>query len=251
MSKLYSQLAAVYQAMYQCFINYDEEYDFYSKILLKYQCRSILEIGCGTGNLASRFAKGIFNHAGLDLSDNMLRIARKNNPHSIFYLADMRHFELQTNSEACMITGRTISYLITNKDILDTFHSIHKNLTPSGIICFDFIDADKFIPLIDPAEKITHYAAVKNKKYQRDSYWSVTKLQNGTFDWASVYYEKKGTGQLVKIGEDNSRVRAFYKAELIDFLLKSGFRVKEIMERPSYAFDTIVLVAEKINLHHQ
>ncbi len=251
MSKLYSQLAAVYQAMYQCFINYDEEYDFYSKILLRYQCRSILEIGCGTGNLASRFANGFFNYTGLDLSDDMLRIARKNNPLSVFNNHDMRHFELQLKSEACMITGRTISYLITDKDILDTFHSIHKSLTGSGILCFDFIDADKFIPLIDPAKKITHHANVKHKKYQRDSYWSVTKLQNGTFDWASVYYEKKDSGQLVKIGEDNSTLRAFYKAELINFLQNSGFRVKEIMGRPSYAFDTIVIVAEKINLHDQ
>ena len=251
MTKLYTQLAEVYEAMYKSFINYDEEFDFYSKILLKYQCNKLLEIGCGTGNLACSFTKAGFNYTGLDLSADMLLIAGKNNPHAVFINRDMRDFEEQVKVEACIITGRTISYLITNKEVLDCFNSINKNLTKPGIVCFDFIDADKFMPLIDPKKKMTHKADVKNKKYQRDSFWAVNKLQNGTFDWAAVYYEENETGQLVKIGEDNSTVRAFYKDELIKLLLNSGFQVKEILERPSYAFDTIVIVAEKINLNNQ
>ena len=251
MTKLYTQLAEVYEAMYKSFINYDEEFDFYSKILLKYPCNKLLEIGCGTGNLASSFTKTGFDYTGLDLSADMLLIAEKNNPHAVFINRDMRDFEEQVKFDACIITGRTISYLITNKEVLDCFNSINKNLIKPGIVCFDFIDADKFIPLIDAEKKITHKADVENKKYQRDSFWSVNKLQNGTFDWASAYYEENETGQLVKIGEDNSTIRAFYSGDIINFLQQSGFQIKEIMERPSYAFDTIVIVAEKINLNNQ
>ncbi len=247
MTKLYTQLAEVYEAMYKSFINYDEEFYFYSNILLKYQCAKLLEIGCGTGNLACRFTKAGFNYTGLDLSAAMLLIAQKNNQHAVFINRDMRDFEEQAKFEAAIITGRTISYLNTNKEVLACFNSINKNLIKPGIVCFDFIDADKFIPLIDAEKKITHKADVENKKYQRDSFWSVNTLQNGTFDWAAVYYEADETGQLVKIGEDNSTVRAFYKDELIKLLQQSGFQIKEIMERPSYAFDTIVIVAEKIS----
>lgn len=247
MSNLYTSLAEVYEAMYQSFINYDEEYNFYNGILLKYQCKSVLEIGCGTGNLASRFAKHQFEYVGLDMSDDMLGIAKKNNPGVHFIKGDMRSLDLREQVASCIITGRTVSYLVTDKDIYDTFSAINKNLNAAGIICFDFIDAGKFIPFIDPDKKIIHKANFKNKKYHRDSYWSVNKTQSGAFNWTSVYFEENATGGLMKIGEDNSTVRAFNKDEMINFLQHTGFQIKEIIERPSYAFDTFVIVAEKGN----
>ncbi len=247
MSKLYTQLAEVYQAMYTSFINYDKEYHFYSGLLSKYACKSLLEIGCGTGNLAPFFTKDKFEYIGLDQSDEMIDIATKNNPRNVFIKNDMRNFKLTSIVDACIMTGRTISYLVSNEDVPAAFNSIHYNLTQRGIICFDFIDAERFIPSIDPARKITHRAGNKHKKYLRDSVWSVNKIQPGAFDWAAAYYEEMETGQLVKIADDQSLLRAFYQDELIGFLAQSGFEVKEIINRPSYAFDTIVIVAEKIN----
>jgi 16S rRNA A1518/A1519 N6-dimethyltransferase RsmA/KsgA/DIM1 with predicted DNA glycosylase/AP lyase activity len=37
-----------FDAMYQTFINYDEEYQFYNHLITQ---RTVLEIGSGTGNL--------------------------------------------------------------------------------------------------------------------------------------------------------------------------------------------------------
>jgi hypothetical protein len=48
MSNLYGNLSEVYEAMYQSFINYDEEFSFYNDLLQKYNCKNVLEIGCGT-----------------------------------------------------------------------------------------------------------------------------------------------------------------------------------------------------------
>jgi SAM-dependent methyltransferase len=246
MSNLYGNLSEVYEAMYQSFINYDKEFDFYSGLLRKYNCTSVLEIGCGTGNLASRFIKTDMKYTGLDMSEEMLAIAKKNNPHCQFMPGDMRNFQLPERNDAAIITGRTISYLVPNEDVFTAFASIHKNLKAQGIICFDCIDAAKFIPLIKPEEKIIHKAAFNNKKYHRESYWSVNDGQKGVFDWASFYYEEDDSGQLLKIGEDHSAIRAFYKEDITGFLQNTGFAVKEIIERPSYAFDTFVIVAEKV-----
>jgi SAM-dependent methyltransferase len=245
MAALYKNLTAIYEAMYQSFINYEEEYIFYSTLLTKYNCQSLLEMGCGTGHLASRFIKNNFTYAGLDLSNDMLVIAKKNNPKAIFIQVEMQNFNLQTKVDAGIITGRTISYLISNKDVLDTFTSIHKNLNAPGIVCFDCIDANKFMPLIDPAKTITHKANFENKKYQRNSIWKNNFKDGFTFDWASVYYEENNSGELHKIGEDNSTIRAFTKDEIVLFLQLANFKVKEIIKRPSYAFDTFVIVAQK------
>jgi SAM-dependent methyltransferase len=247
MSNLYTNLSAVYEAMYQSFINYEEEYLFYSGVLTKYNCPSLLEAGCGTGNLASRFIQNNFTYTGLDNSADMLAIAKKNNPAAIFINAAMQNFNLQTKVDACIITGRTISYLQTNEDIISTFNCIGKNLNPSGIICFDCIDASKFIPLIDPAKEIIHTAAFNNKKYRRSSNWQASFTGGFMLNWASVYYEENQEGILNKIGEDHSTIRTFTKDEMLLFLQLTGFTVHEIIERPSYAFDTFVIIAQTTN----
>lgn len=246
MSNLYGNLSEVYEAMYRSFINYDEEFDFYNNLLVKYQCKSVLEIGCGTGNLAGKFVKESIGYAGLDMSADMLVIAKRNNPKCQFVEGDMRSFLLPGKIDAAIITGRTISYLVPDEDVLAAFTAVYKNLKTPGIICFDFIDAAKFIPLIKPEEKIIHKAAFNNKKYHRESYWSVNGGQNGVFDWASFYFEENTAGQLLRIGEDHSTIRAFYKEDVTGFLQNTGFEIKEIITKPSYAFDTFVMVAEKV-----
>lgn len=247
MNKLYNDLSEVYEAMYQSFINYDEEYAFYSQILSKYNCQSVVEIGCGTGHLASKFTENHFIYAGLDISADMLSIAKKNHPQCHFIQADMRNFTLPGKTSAAIITGRTISYLLSNQDVWDALKAINANLAPGGIICFDFINAHTFIPAIQEQKKITHQASVNSKHYQRDSFWKINLLHNWSFDWQSIYFEKKEHGDLLRIGEDNSTIRTFTKGDMVLFLELSGFKIKEINTRASYAFDTFVVVAEKTN----
>jgi SAM-dependent methyltransferase len=247
MSNLYTNLSSVYEAMYQSFIDYEAEYVFYSDILLSYHCESVVEIGCGSGNLANRFTNNGFEYIGMDLSEEMLTLAKTNYPNAVFVKEDMRNFNLLKKFDACIITGRTISYLLTNNDVVDTFTSINENLSINGIVSFDCIDANKFIPQIDPTKKVEHRASFNHKHYQRDSIWKVN-IDNGfCFDWASFYYEKKAQEELIEIGKDNSTIRAFTKDEIVLFLTITGFKVLEIIERPSYAFDTFVIVAQKNN----
>jgi SAM-dependent methyltransferase len=247
MSNLYTNLSAVYEAMYQSFIDYEAEYKFYSNILLKYNCKSLVEIGCGSGNLSIPFKNAGFDYVGIDSSDEMLNLAKIKNPAALFLKEDMRKFELTAKKAAAIITGRTISYMLTDNDVMGTLQTIHKNLNTNGIICFDCIDANKFIPQIDEAKKIIHKARFKNNDYQRDSLWKINPAQRFSFDWASVYYEVNTNGSLLKIGEDHSTIRAFTKDDMALFLKLTGFTIVEIMERPSYAFDTFVIVAKKIN----
>jgi len=173
MNELYSDLAAVYEAMYATFIDYELEYNFYSNILKKWNKKSVLEIGSGTGNLTAYFEKNGFEYYGLDLSEEMLAIAIKKNPNSILMKGDMRSFELKNVVQSILITGRTISYLRTNTDVNATFSSIHDNLEKGGLLCFDFIDASRFIPDIRKGKEVTHEATYKGISYLRRSTWNI------------------------------------------------------------------------------
>jgi SAM-dependent methyltransferase len=203
----------------------------------------VVEIGCGTGNLANRFIEQGFYYTGLDISAEMLAIAKRNNPACNFLQTSMQDFMLPRQLDAAIITGRTISYLLTNKEVMDCLSAIHKNLKAPGIVCFDFIDANAFIPLIKN-DAVLHKAVIGHKKCVRESFWKINLNQSWAFDWHSIFYEETKDGSLHKIGEDNSTIRAFTKDEIILFLQLAGFEIKEILARKVYAFDTYVVVAE-------
>lgn len=45
-------MASVYDKIYQGFIDYSAEYAFYAGICIYYEAKHILELACGSGNLA-------------------------------------------------------------------------------------------------------------------------------------------------------------------------------------------------------
>jgi SAM-dependent methyltransferase len=245
MSSLYRELATVYEAMYHTFIDYKEEFDFYHSILKKHGKNAVVEIGCGTGNLANPFLQAGFEYTGLDLNDEMIDLAKEKAPKAEFMQADMRDFLLEKPAQSIIITARTISYLITNDDVNHTFKSITNNLNRGGILSFDMIDANEFIPMIAKGKEIIHEATSNSINYLRKSIWHPN-LKNGMdFKWHSIFY-KKMEDALLEIGQDNSIIRAFTLNELEIFLKINGFQINEAIKRPSYAFPTYVIVAEKI-----
>ena len=172
MHELYTtNLAKVYDEIYQGFIDYPQEYKFYSNICQKYGALTILEIACGTGNLAPFFMADFKNYIGLDYSEAMLAIARYKNPIAEFVQGDMRKFSIKENLDAILITGRSTSYLISDSDLKATFTSVHSNLKTKGIFIFDCIDSERFMPYIVKNKKIRHESKVNGKVFYRDSEW--------------------------------------------------------------------------------
>jgi SAM-dependent methyltransferase len=246
MQSLYSNgFEHIYDKMYQTFINYKEEYTLYSTIIDKYKATTVLEIGCGTGNLAKFFIASHLSYKGLDLSEDMINLSKNKNPKGDFIQGEITEFTLNKKVDAIIIPGRTTSYLTTNKDIFNALNCISNNLNTGGIISFDFIDATRFFKEIKGGKKIQHSSSIDNNMYNRDSFMKPNKnLDNFMFDWHAIYYNKEN-GISIKITEDNSTVRAFTKEEWELFLELSSFKLLEIIDKKSYAFDTYVIVAQK------
>lgn len=250
MGELYNDLAKVYEAMYKTFMDYETEYQFYSEILEEYDKKNLLEIGSGTGNLAAYFIQNGFNYIGLDLSEDMIAIAKENVPDVEFIAADMSNFQLQKTVSSVIMVGRTISYLLTKQSINSTFANVHNSLETDGIFCFDFIDANQFIPSIAQGKEVVHEASFENVDYLRKSYWSLNLEHGMDFKWDSIYF-KKVNEQLIEIGQDNSVIRTFTLREIGIFLIRHHFKIEKIIEKTSYAFPTYVIVARCLGMAKQ
>ncbi len=245
MANLFSgKMATIFDAMYQTFINYDEEYEFFNRLLQEEKCNTILEIGSGTGNLAMRFCKNNQDYKGLDSSLSMIEIAQEKTRNCTFIHGDMRKFELQNPVDAIIITGRSTSYLINNEDIAETFESVYKNLNPNGILIFDIIDANRFIPFIKKNKTIIHKATYEGINYIRESQWETTPFENFVLDWNAKYYQILENKKEILL-EDISTVRVFTLNEIEIFLYLNNFEILKVIDRKTYAYDTYVIMAKK------
>lgn len=245
MKNIYDNFAAIYEAMYSSFMNYPAEYTYYQNILKKYSCKSLLEIGCGTGNLAALLLQHPYKYIGLDYSDSMLQRARKKLPRQLFIKGKMQQFKIPHKVDACIFTGRTSSYLKSNIDVKKTLDCIYKNLNPGGIVVFDIVNASLFMKMIAGKKTFIHEAVFEGKHYYRESQWINNPKQLWAFDWLSTYYQKFNDGKKKKLFEENSVLRAFSKDDVQLFLELSGYKVLKVLPKVSYAFDTLVFIAQK------
>lgn len=247
MATLYDgKMAEIYDIMYQSFIDYDIEFEFYYQLLKKNNCNEVLEIGSGTGNLTTRFLQQKIKYTGLDYSKDMISIAQKKVPKAEIIHGDMRNFTLQKSIEAIIMTGRTSSYIISNNDMNSCLNSISKNLKKEGIFIFDFIDANRYIPYICQNKDIEHSAMVEEIKYSRVGNWEIADHENFTLNWSAQYYLEKDNIKS-QIADDFSTVRVFTLDEIKLFLFINNFEILEIIDKKTYAYDTYVIIAKKVD----
>lgn len=251
---LYTTLAAVYDAMYRTFIDYDEEFTFYHGLLRQHNCRTVLEIGCGSGHLASRLSPHV-TYTGMDISADMLALARQHAPGVSFMKADMTAFTIPEPVDAVLITARSISYLLTNPQLLSAFRHIAGALKPDGLLVFDFIEAVSFFDRLQPDQLLVHNASFGEIDYRRESRYTPNLATGLTWDWASVYFARQGVARqgvaqqngeqaYAEIGRDLATLRAFLPFEMQLLLNEAGFTIEETIVKASYAFDTHVIVAK-------
>jgi len=138
---LYSELAKYYDAVYW-YKDYDREVDFLLEIFQKHgaRVRTILEVACGTGNHAQILTKRGFEVTGVDISKNVLEVARKKVlRRASFFQGDMRNLDEVTDREfdAVICLFSAISYNLSYADLGRTVGGFYSHLRDNGVAVFD------------------------------------------------------------------------------------------------------------------
>jgi SAM-dependent methyltransferase len=91
----------------------------------------LLELGIGAGDNLNHFAKE-YQATGVDISEKMLEISRKQNPEVMHYRGDMRTIRLDQKFNAVIIHD-AISYLTSEEDLRNTIKTAAIHLEPRGV----------------------------------------------------------------------------------------------------------------------
>jgi ubiquinone/menaquinone biosynthesis C-methylase UbiE len=101
--------------------DYDADVKFLASLFRKYHCRSVIDIGCGTGNHALRLSKLGYQVTGVDVSPTMLKIAKTKDKEAKirFIQGDMKKLEKvipkSQRFDAAICLGQVFSHLMTEQ----------------------------------------------------------------------------------------------------------------------------------------
>lgn len=103
--------------------------------------RRMLDLACGTGTVAMRFAQDGWAVTGLDLSDAMLEKARAKASAAGLDVAlqrgDMRRFTVDEPVDLVTCNSDSINHLADEDDLAATFSCVVGALAPGGVFVFD------------------------------------------------------------------------------------------------------------------
>jgi len=100
----------------------------------------VLELGCGTGRYLAELAAKGFQPYGIDISRNMLQIARRRVPDAMLIDGDFTDSRVLKRFEPCelVIALSVVLMYVPNIEIIeDIFRSIYERLVPGGLFVFD------------------------------------------------------------------------------------------------------------------
>ena len=103
----------------------------------------VIDVGCGSGRLASRLLDAGYEVLGIDISEPMVRIAREREPRGTFEVGSFATAELPP-CVAVVSIGECLSYLFdegAGEEAVRRFVSrAHAALLPGGCLLFDVLE---------------------------------------------------------------------------------------------------------------
>jgi SAM-dependent methyltransferase len=104
----------------------------------------LLDVCCGTGDLARTLSERGYRVTGLDSSEPMLGFARRNAPAARFVLADAREFRLAGVFHGAVSTFDSLNHVLTVEELERVFRNVHGALVKGGVWVFDLNMAESF-----------------------------------------------------------------------------------------------------------
>lgn len=104
----------------------------------------VLDLCCGTGQLARILTDHGYQVTGIDISAGQLRYARRNAPQAHFILADARDFKLNLKFNAVFCTFDALNHILTVGELVKVFKNVSRCMEDDGIFIFDLITKREF-----------------------------------------------------------------------------------------------------------
>ena len=135
---LYSEFAKYYDLIYS-FKNYKKEALRVKELVSKYKVstgKDLLDVGCGTGHHLE-YLKDEFYCMGVDISDEILEVAKRNVKGVTFAQADMTRLNLGKQFDVITCLFSSIGYVKTYANLERTLEGFARHLKTGGVVLIE------------------------------------------------------------------------------------------------------------------
>jgi SAM-dependent methyltransferase len=177
---------------------------------------NVVDLGCGGGQWLRRLAKEGYQTCGIDVSKNMLEIARQNAPESKFLCGSLDEVSIPKCVAATSL-GEPLNYLNSGPAMRRTLRNVYSALKPRGLFIFDVRHPAKV-----PVAAQSHYRATENwvciARIEED-------YRENQLTRFITTFRLCQDGQYRRSDEIH-RLKVFSRVEVVSWLRKIGFRVR-------------------------
>ena len=225
---MYKEMSQIYDQLMREDVDYDKWSGYVQSILEKYQVQvaTILDLGCGTGNITIPLSKMGYEMTGVDLSEDMLSIAdgkafeQKQNIKWI--QGDMSGFSIKNAFDAIISCCDCVNYILETEDILKVFQNAYTSLREGGVFTFD-IHAPYTLKQIYRNETFTYTSDelcyIWENSFDEDS---------SIIEYYLNIFIKKHRDPYYTRSEEIHYQRAYEIEEIKELLLESGFKTIDV-----------------------
>ncbi len=138
----WDKVAKLYEDKFMDLDLYNDTYDKFCELISKTN-PSILEIGCGPGNITKYLLNKRldFKIEAIDTSPNMIVLAKINNPTASFKVMDCRAIESLTTQYDAIMSGFCLPYL-SESDMIKWVKDCSDLLAKNGLLYLSFVEGE-------------------------------------------------------------------------------------------------------------
>ena len=221
----YTGFAQVYDTFMDN-VPYDEWGEYLVSLLKKYGVEEglVLDMGCGTGAMTRYLDAHGYDMTGIDVSEEMLTIAKeKSSPDILYLLQDMREFELYGTMRAAVSICDSMNYILEEDDLLQVFFLVNNYLDPGGIFIFDLNTVYKYQEILGEQ---TIAEDREECSFIWDNFYDEEEMIN---EYDLTLFVKEPSG-LYRKEEENHFQRAYSLETIRELVKKSGLKLLHIYD---------------------
>jgi len=138
---VYNQYVKEYEQKFMPFDLYNDTFDYLLEVIPLNS--SILELGCGPGNVIKYFLnkRVDLKITGIDLAPEMLKRAKEINPAATFHLMDIRHTTKIKEQFDAIVSAFSLPYL-SSKDLPSFFQHLKRLTKNNGFVYISCMEGE-------------------------------------------------------------------------------------------------------------
>ena len=231
---LYSSLAPLYKFIYDRHFDYEDQFSTVKEVVPN-GTGSVLEVGCGTGQLLALLEDEYDRVVGVELNEEMAALAENEVSTADVIVGDMKTVDIGMCFDAIIMLGRVFPHARTDEDGTELLRNCSAHLHPGGVIVFNTFD----VRGLEDGHVSEEIFSSFDYCVTRTTKGFITDLEAGQWDFVAEYeITDRESGETV-FTKETMQLRAHAPTDLESYFDAVGFEKVSLTRETDFSLRAV------------